>query len=127
MNIQGVNFQSGPGSPAASAARSSGEGQKPIIMPLPGGRGGAVEARKIAVEEEKTRDEMPKMIDGINAVLSRSGSHIRFAEHQDTQRLMVQVLDDSTGEVLRTIPTKEMLDLAARISEMIGIFLDKET
>jgi len=34
---------------------------------------------------------------------------------------MVTVREESTGEVIREIPPSEMLDLAARIDEMVGL------
>ena len=41
-------------------------------------------------------------------------------------RVMLEVKDNRTGEVIRTIPSKELLDLSARIGEMVGVFLDKK-
>lgn len=77
--------------------------------------------------EKEEREALPKVIEGINTVLEKSGSHIRFIEHKASQRMIVEVLDDRTGDVIRTIPSKEMLDLAAKIGEMVGIMVDHRT
>jgi len=63
---------------------------------------------------------------GVNAFLKSSGSHVQFAYHQEAKRMMVEVIDDRTQEVIRTIPTRELLDLAAKIGEMVGVLLDKK-
>lgn len=64
--------------------------------------------------------------EGVNAFLKSNGSHIQFAVHEGTNRMMVEVIDDTTKEVIRTIPSKEVLDLAAKIDEMVGLLLDKK-
>lgn len=127
MNIQSVNMQVGSSPPGRVGETAGAEAKRPVLVRMPGTAVPEQQMQGQGKGEEKSRDEMLKIIEGINAVLSRSGSHIKFVEHQSSQRMMVQILDDQSGEVIRTIPSKEMLDLAARISEMIGVFLDRET
>jgi flagellar protein FlaG len=38
---------------------------------------------------------------------------------------MVKVVNKDTGNLIREIPPKEVLDLAAKLDEMIGILFDK--
>jgi flagellar protein FlaG len=66
-----------------------------------------------------------EVTEGVNSFLQSSGSHIRFAVHDKAKELMVQVIDDRTEEVIRTIPPKELLDLAAKIGELVGALLDR--
>ena len=46
---------------------------------------------------------------------------LQFSVHEATGEIMVTVREESTGEVIREIPPSEMLDLAARIDEMVGL------
>jgi len=46
---------------------------------------------------------------------------LQFSVHEDSGEIMVTVREESTGEVIREIPPSEMLDLAARIDEMVGL------
>jgi flagellar protein FlaG len=39
---------------------------------------------------------------------------------------MVTVVDESTGKVVREIPSQELLDLAAKIDEMVGMIFDQK-
>jgi flagellar protein FlaG len=75
---------------------------------------------------EARGEEVEAAAEGVNAFLKSSGSHLQFAVHRETNRMMVQVIDNVTQEVVRTIPSKELLDLAAHISEMVGVLLDKK-
>jgi uncharacterized FlaG/YvyC family protein len=37
---------------------------------------------------------------------------------------MVQITDQSTGDVIREIPSEEFLDMAAKLQEMVGLMFD---
>ena len=74
---------------------------------------------------EPGREEVEQVLEGINTFLKSDGNHIQFSMHQEAQRLMVQVIDNETQEVVRTFPPKELLDLAARIGEMVGTLIDQ--
>jgi flagellar protein FlaG len=63
--------------------------------------------------------------EGVNAFLRLNGTHIQFAMHEKAKELMVEVIDDATNEVIKTIPPKELLDLAAKIGELVGALLDR--
>jgi flagellar protein FlaG len=60
-----------------------------------------------------------------NHALESMNHKLRFQVHDETGQLMVQLIDFETGEVLRQQPPEEFLDLAARMREMVGIFLDR--
>ena len=51
---------------------------------------------------------------------------LQFSMHEATGRTMVNVTEQETGKLIRQIPPKQVLDLAAKIDEMIGILFDKK-
>ena len=71
-------------------------------------------------------EEMRQTVDALNGFLKANESHIQFALHEKMKQLMVQVIDDRTQEVIKTFPPKELLDLAAKIRELVGALLDKK-
>lgn len=50
---------------------------------------------------------------------------LSFTYHKETEQLVVEVIDPESGKVVRQIPPEELLDLAVKLQEMIGLFLDK--
>jgi flagellar protein FlaG len=50
---------------------------------------------------------------------------LQFSVHEASGQIMVVVRDESTGKVIREIPPKEVLNLAAKFEEMAGMILDK--
>jgi flagellar protein FlaG len=119
---------------ATGQAAPPGDTQVVETRPIPAVRGvdpGAVPVQPTASvqtrEEGESRKELGKVAEGVNAVLENSGSHVRFVLHERAKQMMVQIRDNTTDEVIRTIPSKELLDLAAKIGEMIGVLVDKKT
>ena len=50
---------------------------------------------------------------------------LNFSVHEGSGQLIVKVIDAATGEVIREIPPTEVLNLAARLNEMIGLLFDQ--
>jgi len=51
---------------------------------------------------------------------------LNFAVYEGSGEIMVTVVDQDTGKVIREIPSKEALDLAAKLEEVAGLIFDKK-
>ena len=51
---------------------------------------------------------------------------LHFSVHEASGQTIVRVVDETTGEVVREIPSTEMLNLAAKLDEMIGLIFDQK-
>jgi flagellar protein FlaG len=51
---------------------------------------------------------------------------LHFSVHEASGEIMVTVIEESTGEVIREIPSSEILNLAAKLDEMVGLIFDQE-
>ena len=51
---------------------------------------------------------------------------LQFSVHKASEQIMVTVIDESTGKVIREVPPIEMLELAAKMDEMVGIIFDQK-
>src|SRR5690554_3800975 len=72
-------------------------------------------------KEELGRLEVESAVESINNDMEHINRALRFTVHEDTQRLMVRVVNVRTDEVIKEIPPEEVLDTVARIREMIGL------
>jgi flagellar protein FlaG len=52
--------------------------------------------------------------------------NLNFSVHEASGKIMVTVVDENTGKVIREIPSRELLDLATKLEEAIGLIFDKE-
>ena len=69
---------------------------------------------------QDTLDEISRDLDTLHAV------GLNFTQHEGTGRTMVRITNRDTDEVIREIPVKQVLDLAAKIEEMVGILFDEK-
>ncbi len=51
---------------------------------------------------------------------------LQFTVHKPSGQTMVKVTDADTGEVIREIPPEGILNLAARLDEMVGLIFDQK-
>jgi uncharacterized FlaG/YvyC family protein len=51
---------------------------------------------------------------------------IEFSVDHSTRETIVKVIDNDTGKLIRQIPPKEMVDLAAKLEDVMGILFDKQ-
>lgn len=68
--------------------------------------------------------EIDTAVSKVNSALDAFSFSLRFKIHDESDRLMVQVIDKETDELIREIPPERLLRLAAQIQEMIGLLLD---
>lgn len=79
---------------------------------------------KQALENQQVTEQMLEELEQDIETMHNVG--LKFSKHTDTGRTMIKVLNKETGEIIREIPSENVLDLAAKIEEMIGIMFDKE-
>lgn len=61
----------------------------------------------------------------MNKIASLENIQLQFEVYQETNTVYVQIVDRETKEVVKQIPPEEMLELSAKIREMVGILLDE--
>ncbi len=56
----------------------------------------------------------------VKAAFEEAGSHLQIEVDPDLNRVVVKVLSGESGEVIRQIPPKEVIDLAKNLSGLKG-------
>ena len=51
---------------------------------------------------------------------------LQFSVHEASGKIMVTVMEASSGEVIREIPPSAVLNLAAKLDEMVGVIFDQK-
>lgn len=74
----------------------------------------SVEASGPATDIGKLRDLVSKA----NAVIDAVGSGLRFRVDDDTGEVVVKVVDQTSGDVIRQIPSEDMLALKQRLAKL---------
>jgi flagellar protein FlaG len=73
-----------------------------------------------------TKEKTEKVINSMNDFLKASNSHLKFQFHEDLKEYYVSIVDDTTEEVIREIPSKKFLDMYAAMTEYLGLLVDRK-
>ena len=65
-------------------------------------------------------------VNELNAKIEQQAVRVNFNVDEETGRIVVQVKDVETGDILRQIPSEEMLEFARNASRGVGVTLDTE-
>ncbi|MFC4486225.1 flagellar protein FlaG [Tepidiphilus baoligensis] len=73
------------------------------------------------------RDTLQGAVERVQkAVETLSSAGIQFTLDQDFNKMVVQVVDTSTREVIRQIPPKEMLEIAQALDKLQGLLVHQK-
>ena len=78
------------------------------------------------LSEPITSEELGQAVEAFGGVVSTLNRGVRFQVDEGAGRLVAQVVDRDTNEVLRQIPPEEFLELASRLRDFVGLLLDIE-
>lgn len=71
-------------------------------------------------------EQVKKTVDELNDAMEQVGTSLTFSVDKDTGRTVVKVVDRKTGEIVRQIPSEEMVRLSQRIAQLMGVLFDDE-
>lgn len=85
---------------------------------------GNIEAKS---DTDFTKNELDKSIKKLNNFLKDEKTHAEYSVHDKfTNTIMVKIINDDTKEVIMEIPSKKILDMVAKMCELVGIGIDKK-
>lgn|GEM_PF-972451 len=76
--------------------------------------------------DDVDKAELEKKIEELDKNLSLFTKGFKFAVHEETGKLIVQIIDKKSDRVVVEIPPSEALDMEARFEKFLGILFDKK-
>jgi flagellar protein FlaG len=62
----------------------------------------------------------------LNRQLEASAQNLRFSLDESTGKLIVRVVDTATGDVIRQVPSEELLAINRSLDRLQGLLLDQQ-
>ena len=90
---------------------------------VPGGKGAEAAQKK---EEETVSSKIKDAVDKVNQKIVPSKTRCEFSYHEDTKRISIKVIDQTTEETIKEIPAEETLDMLSKIWELAGLMVDEK-
>lgn len=98
--------------------------QNPKVNPvekIPGVQAQQANTQKESQDQalQQLKDKLQQSLDKLQTV------GLQFTQHQGTGRMVIRVVEEGSGKVIREIPEESFLDMVAKLDQMIGILFDK--
>jgi len=116
---------------SVSSSSHSGAGYAGGLGSLSGDRPSKREHPKQVYEDPTTRqsftgENLYDILQALRSFAEAARSSLKFFIHKATGQVVVEVIAEEDGRVVREIPSEAFLDLEARIDEMTGVLFSKE-
>ena len=86
---------------------------------------------KVDVAEKRENDvqaadKLPEVVAELNTMLQEMNRSIRFSVDDDSGRIVVKVIDMTNDEVIRQIPSEDMMSLIRHAGDSQSLLLNEE-
>ena len=71
-------------------------------------------------------DQMKSVVAELNKIMESVTNDLEFSVDSSTNETVIKVVNTTTGQVVRQIPSEEMLRVAQRIVALLGVLYDHE-
>lgn len=90
------------------------------------GGSGSQQQAAASRQAQQQSEQLKKAVAEMNRKINNSNEEAVFGVHEDTNRIMIKIMDKETKEVIKEFPPEKTLDMIARIWEMAGILVDEK-
>ena len=84
------------------------------------------ETTKSVKDNQKDTEKLGQVINNLNNQMESLETNVTFGFNDKIDTMFVNVMERSTGKIIRKIPTEEAMSLSEKMKEIIGIIFDKK-
>ncbi len=112
MNIQAISTSLPPqsSSDAGAVSRAATAVPPPVQQSAP-------------PEQPASKEQLEAAVSSLREYIQPFNSDLQFSVNNDTNQVVVTVIDSQTKEVIRQIPSEEMIAIAKTLDSIKGLFL----
>jgi flagellar protein FlaG len=74
---------------------------------------------------EPSKDDVSKAVKKLNESMLGAAQSLEFSIDEDTKGIVVKVIDQTTKEVVRQMPSKEALEISKSLDKMRGLLINQ--
>ena len=83
--------------------------------------------KAVTAKDKGYREEdIAKAVDKLNKFLKDENTYAEYSVHEKLGDIMIKIINQDTKEVIMECPPKKILDLVAKMVELVGVAIDKK-
>ncbi len=93
-------------------------------------------ARRAATQEGKgpmasepdalSRDSLHRLMEKVQKTVRAINSQLEFRVDEDTNKLVIKIIDTSTKEIIKQIPPQELIEIAKALDKLKGLLVREQ-
>ncbi|MFA7269339.1 MAG: flagellar protein FlaG [Sterolibacterium sp.] len=105
------------------SAASAGPGSGAVATQNPGAAVAAALQAAATTQQQQSSQQVQQAYEKIKAAVAPMAQNLQFSMDESSGKTVVRVVDSSTQEVIRQIPSEEVLKMAQELDRMQGLLL----
>lgn len=89
-----------------------------------------LDEQRLRREQEKakslSRSELQAAVEEVQARMEQLGTNLQFAMDKVAEDIVVKVTDKKSGDLIRQIPSEDVIKLRKKLEEVSGLLFDKK-
>ena len=128
MRLEGVGGSSAATIPSSNVASQPMPGERRVKETGGNDRDQLQKPDHTRYVEEKrySEEDVIQIIEQANHDFVAYDRKFEFSIHEKTKQIMIKILDSTTGEVIKELPSEKVLDMVAGLWEVAGIIVDRK-
>lgn len=86
-------------------------------------QGAADAAAAVLAAQAIDQSQIKKALEQVNRMMNALGGSLEFSIDQQTRKTVVRIIDTSTNQLIRQIPSEEMLTIAKSLDRLQGLLI----
>ncbi len=78
------------------------------------------------LDKEEIKKSLDNTVKNLNKQMEELDTNVKFGFNDKIDTLFVDVMERSTGKIIRKIPSEEAMKLSERMKEIVGMIFDKK-
>ena len=75
---------------------------------------------------ESSREDLEKAIEDVQIMMELRNRSVTFSRDEEAGAEVIKVIDSKSGDVIRQMPSEELLTFMRNLTRMLGTFVSKE-
>lgn len=100
--------------------------ERPQLRPPAPLQAAADAVAAVATAQAGNQNQIKKALEEVSRMVQSLGGSLEFSIDQQTGKTLVRIIDTSTNELIRQIPSEEMLTIARSLDKLQGLLLKQQ-
>lgn len=82
--------------------------------------------QQMTTGQQMTTEEVEEAVESFQEMSETIQTQLEFSVHEESDKIVVKIFDKESGELIRQVPSEEMLALQDKMRDLTGLLFDEK-